>query len=49
MEAFSALALAIRAMTGMVADLVPDESRMRRLLATAMPPRPISPIGWCGR
>jgi len=30
MEAFSALALAIRAMTGMVADLVPDESRMRQ-------------------
>jgi argininosuccinate lyase len=30
MEAFAALALAIRAMTGMVADLVPDESRMKQ-------------------
>jgi argininosuccinate lyase len=29
MEAFGALSLAIRAMTGMVADLVPDEARMR--------------------
>ncbi|GEC17289.1 argininosuccinate lyase [Nitrobacter winogradskyi] len=29
MEAFSALSLAIRAMTGMVADLVPDETRMK--------------------
>jgi argininosuccinate lyase len=29
MEAFSALSLAIRAMTGMVADLVPDEMRMK--------------------
>jgi len=29
MEAFSALALAIRAMTGMVLDLVPDEARMK--------------------
>jgi argininosuccinate lyase len=30
MEAFSALALAIRAMTGMVMDLVPDEARMKQ-------------------
>jgi argininosuccinate lyase len=30
MAAFAALALAIRAMTGMVADLVPDESRMKQ-------------------
>ncbi|HTO60864.1 MAG TPA: argininosuccinate lyase [Bradyrhizobium sp.] len=29
MEAFDAVGLAIRAMTGMVADLVPDEARMR--------------------
>src|SRR3978361_1849071 len=29
MEAFSALSLAIRAMTGMVIDLVPDEARMK--------------------
>ncbi len=29
MEAFGALSLAIRAMTGMVADLVPDEARMK--------------------
>jgi len=29
MEAFEAVGLAIRAMTGMVADLVPDEARMR--------------------
>ena len=29
MEAFGALALAIRAMTGMILDVVPDESRMR--------------------
>jgi argininosuccinate lyase len=29
MEAFSALSLAVRAMTGMVADLVPDEARMK--------------------
>src|SRR5712672_1915038 len=29
MEAFSALSLAIRAMTGMVEDLVPDEARMK--------------------
>jgi argininosuccinate lyase len=29
MEAFGALSLAIRAMTGMVTDLVPDEARMR--------------------
>src|SRR5579871_3083021 len=29
MEAFSALSLAIRAMTGMVLDLVPDQARMR--------------------
>jgi argininosuccinate lyase len=28
-EAFGALSLAVRAMTGMVADLVPDEARMR--------------------
>jgi argininosuccinate lyase len=30
MEAFAALSLAIRAMTGMVADLVPDEARMKQ-------------------
>src|SRR5690349_21874073 len=30
MEAFAAVALAIRAMTGMVADLTPDEARMKR-------------------
>jgi argininosuccinate lyase len=30
MEAFSALSLAVRAMTGMVRDLVPDEVRMKR-------------------
>src|SRR5262249_30229256 len=30
MEAFSALALAIRAMTGMVMDLVADEARMKQ-------------------
>ena len=30
MEAFSALSLAVRAMTGMVADLIPDEARMKR-------------------
>ena len=29
MEAFAALSLAIRAMTGMVIDLVPDEARMK--------------------
>src|SRR5436190_1591773 len=29
MEAFSALSLGVRAMTGMVADLVPDEARMK--------------------
>ena len=29
MEAFAALSLAIRAMTGMVGDLVPDEARMK--------------------
>src|ERR1700746_2346508 len=29
MEAFSALSLAIRAMTGMVMDMVPDEARMK--------------------
>jgi len=29
MEAFGALSLAVRAMTGMVADLVPDEARMK--------------------
>src|SRR3977135_2410768 len=29
MEAFTALSLAVRAMTGMVLDLVPDESRMK--------------------
>src|SRR5213595_1282668 len=29
MEAFSALSLAVRAMTGMVADMVPDEVKMR--------------------
>src|SRR6186997_41223 len=29
MEGFAALSLAIRAMTGMVADLVPDENRMK--------------------
>jgi argininosuccinate lyase len=29
MEAFTALSLAIRAMTGMVLDLVPDEGRMK--------------------
>jgi argininosuccinate lyase len=29
MEAFGALSLAIRAMTGMVTDIVPDEARMR--------------------
>ena len=29
MEAFAALSLAMRAMTGMVLDLVPDESRMK--------------------
>src|ERR1700748_2121323 len=30
MEAFAALSLAVRAMTGMVADLVPDEARMKQ-------------------
>src|SRR3974390_1648216 len=30
MEGFAALSLAIRAMTGMVRDLVPDEAKMRR-------------------
>jgi len=30
MEAFAALVLAVRAMTGMVADLTPDEARMKR-------------------
>src|ERR1700716_4048178 len=29
MEAFSALSLAVRAMTGMVADIMPDEARMK--------------------
>src|ERR1700732_3733190 len=29
MEAFAALSLAVRAMTGMVADMVPDEARMK--------------------
>jgi argininosuccinate lyase len=29
MEALSALALAVRAMTGMVSDLVPDQARMK--------------------
>src|SRR5476649_2060458 len=29
MEAFAALSLAVRAMTGMVADIVPDEARMK--------------------
>jgi argininosuccinate lyase len=29
MEAFSALSLAVRAMTGMVSDLVPDQARMK--------------------
>jgi argininosuccinate lyase len=29
MEAFGALSLAIRAMTGMVADIVPDQARMK--------------------
>jgi argininosuccinate lyase len=29
MEAFGALSLAIRAMTGMVTDIVPDEARMK--------------------
>jgi argininosuccinate lyase len=30
MEAFSALSLAVRAMTGMVTDLVPDQARMKQ-------------------
>jgi len=30
MEAFGALSLAVRAMTGMVADLVPDQARMKQ-------------------
>src|SRR6201997_1631755 len=30
MEAFAALSLAVRAMTGMVRDLMPDETRMKR-------------------
>src|ERR1700758_2068706 len=30
MEAFAALSLALRAMTGMVRDLIPDETRMKR-------------------
>src|SRR5262249_23409926 len=30
MEAFAALSLAVRAMTGMVRDLIPDETRMKR-------------------
>jgi argininosuccinate lyase len=30
MEAFAALSLAIRAMTGMVTDLVPEEARMKQ-------------------
>jgi argininosuccinate lyase len=29
MEAFAALSLAVRAMTGMIADIVPDEARMK--------------------
>ena len=49
MEAFGALSLAIRAMTGMVADIVPDEARMKPPPARATPPPPIWPTGWCGR
>jgi argininosuccinate lyase len=30
MEAFAALSLAVRAMTGMVTDLVPDQARMKQ-------------------
>src|SRR5207245_10207660 len=33
MEAFAALSLAIRAITGMVADLVPDQARMKAAAA----------------
>src|SRR5205807_2582947 len=38
MEAFGALSLAIRAMTGMVQDIVPDQGRMKAAAAMAEPP-----------
>ena len=49
-DALSALALSIAAMTGMVRDMTPDvgaHARSRRARATR--PRPISPTGWCAR
>jgi hypothetical protein len=41
--------LAIRAMTGMTLDLVPEEARMKWRQARVMRPRPILPTGWCAR
>src|ERR1017187_5914479 len=38
MDAFGALSLAIRAMTGMVADIAPDEARMKAAAGEGYPP-----------
>jgi len=50
MEAFAALSLAIRAMTGMVADIMPDEARMKAAAGDGLrQPPPIWRTGWCER
>ena len=49
MDALAALSLSLAAMTGMVRDMTPDTARMKKAAGRATRPRPISPIGWCGR
>src|SRR3982074_2368469 len=48
MEAFGALSLAIRAMTGMVGDLVPDEARMKAAAGDGYATAP-DLAAWLGR
>ena len=49
-DAFESLALSIAAMTGMVADMTPNQAApCARRPAPAIPPPPTSPTGWCGR
>ncbi len=47
-DALSALALSIDAMTGMVRDMEPDAERMKAAAGRAIPPPPTWPTGWCG-
>jgi argininosuccinate lyase len=48
-DAIDNFSLAIAAMTGMIKDLEPNAKAMRAAAAQVLPPRPISPTGWCAR